>query len=141
MEGTSVVVAVKVIRGLSPLACYLPCSPHNHNLLFPFTVLYRKEDALYYRDIHFSRNVTTDLNVPIMETSEDILIISVVFREKTRQKTGTARTRRWKSKAIELIFKHVAQDKSSSLSPAGLQVNFFQRVALVRPTKYFRSTT
>lgn len=124
MEGTSVVVAVKVIRGLSLLACYLPCSPHNPNFLFPFTVLYRKEDALYYRDIHFSRNVTTDLNVPIMETSEDILIISVVFREKTRQKTGTARTRRWESKAIELIFKHVAQDKSSSLSPAGLQVNF-----------------
>lgn len=86
MEGTSVVVAVKVIRGLSPLACYLPCSPHNPNLLFPFTVLYRKEDALYYRDIHFSRNVTTDLNVPIMETSEDILIISVVFREKTRER-------------------------------------------------------
>lgn len=124
MEGTSVVVAVKVIRGLSLLACYLPCSPHNPNFLFPFTVLYRKEDALYYRDIHFSRNVTTDLNVPIMETSEDILIISGVFREKTRQKTGTARTRRWESKAIELIFKHVAQDKSSSLSPAGLQVNF-----------------
>lgn len=124
MEGTSVVVAVKVIRGLSLLACYLPCSPHNPNFLFPFTVLYRKEDALYYRDIHFSRNVKTDLNVPIMETSEDILIISVVFREKTRQKTGTARTRRWESKAIELIFKHVAQDKSSSLSPAGLQVNF-----------------